>query len=69
VDGTLTEAWAGQNSFKPRTDTPPASGEGDAGSCNIDFHNQKRTNNTHASTMVKFQQRYVKSHTVFYKSW
>ncbi len=49
VDGTLIEAWASMKSFKPKDgDEPPD----DAGGRNreADFHGQKRSNNTHAST-------------------
>jgi transposase len=50
VDGTLIEAWASMKSFKPRDgsgDDPPAGGERNA---EADFHGQKRSNETHAST-------------------
>src|SRR5215510_15075974 len=47
VDGTLLEAWASQKSFRPRDQDPPASGGGNASG---DFHGQRRTNATHAST-------------------
>jgi len=49
VDGTLIEAWASMKSFRPRTggDGPPASGGRNG---EVDFHGQKRTNDTHAST-------------------
>ena len=43
VDGTLIEAWASQKSFQPK-DGPPAAG----GTAN--FHGQRRSNLTHAST-------------------
>jgi transposase len=50
VDGTLIEAWASVKSFRPRdgSDDPPPSG----GWRNreADFHGQKRSNETHAST-------------------
>lgn len=49
VDGTLIEAWASMKSFKPKDgDEPPA----DAGGRNpeTDFHGEKRSNDTHAST-------------------
>src|SRR5271163_3496141 len=50
VDGTLIEAWASMKSFKPKdgSDEPPA----DGGSRNreTDFHGEKRSNDTHAST-------------------
>jgi len=50
VDGTLIEAWASMKSFKPRDgdgDEPPA-GAGRNGEAN--FHGEKRSNETHAST-------------------
>jgi transposase len=43
VDGTLIEAWASQKSFQPK-DGPPA----DGGQAN--FHGERRSNVTHAST-------------------
>jgi hypothetical protein len=50
VDGTLIEAWASMKSFRPRdgSDDPPASGGGR--NAEADFHGQKRSNETHAST-------------------
>lgn len=42
VDGTLIEAWASHKSFKPKD----GSDEGDG----ADFHDQKRSNDTHQST-------------------
>jgi len=48
VDGTLIEAWAGQKSFKKKG-TPPSS-PGGSGNPTVDFHGEKRTNATHAST-------------------
>jgi len=46
VDGTLIEAWAGQKSFRRKDGKgkPP----GPAGE--VDFHGEKRKNQTHAST-------------------
>ena len=46
VDGTLIEAWAGQKSFRRKDGKgkPP----GSAGE--VDFHGEKRKNQTHAST-------------------
>ena len=41
VDGTLLEAWASHKSFRPKD------GSDDGGD---DFHGQKRSNDTHAST-------------------
>src|SRR5918995_2923232 len=50
VDGTLIEAWASMKSFKPKDGSggePPAGGGRNAAA---DFHGQKRSNETHAST-------------------
>ena len=50
VDGTLIEAWASMKSFKPKhgSDEPPADGGGR--NRETDFHGEKRSNGTHAST-------------------
>ena len=50
VDGTLVEAWASMKSVKPKNDSgePPAQGGGR--NADVDFHGQKRSNDTHAST-------------------
>jgi len=50
VDGTLIEAWASMKSFRPRDgsgEPPTASGGRNS---EADFHGQKRSNKTHAST-------------------
>jgi len=49
VDGTLIEAWAGQKSFqqKDASRTPPPD---DPGNPTVDFHGEKRSNQTHEST-------------------
>ena len=52
VDGTLIEAWASLKSFRPKVDSgaePPAGGGRNAG---YDFHGERRSNRTHASTTV-----------------
>lgn len=48
VDGTLVEAWASLKSFqrKDEKNTPPD----DPGNPSVDFHGEKRSNQTHAST-------------------
>jgi transposase len=48
VDGTLVEAWASMKSFRPKDGSgePPAGGR----NSEADFHGQKRSNATHAST-------------------
>jgi transposase len=48
VDGTLVEAWAGLKSFK-RKDTPPPPPD-DPGNPTVNFHGERRSNTTHAST-------------------
>jgi transposase len=49
VDGTLLEACAGLKSFKRKDgDAPPP--PDDPGNPTIDFHGEKRSNDTHAST-------------------
>lgn len=50
VDGTLIQAWASMKSFKSKegADEPPSEG-GDRNK-ETDFHGEKRSNETHAST-------------------
>ena len=53
VDGTLLEAWAGQKSFRRMDDDqqPPAASGGEGGSNpTVNFHGEKRSNDTHFST-------------------
>src|SRR3974390_2463132 len=47
VDGTLIEAWASLKSFRPKDAPPP---EGGGRNPAVDFHGEKRLNQTHAST-------------------
>ena len=57
VDGTLLESWASLKSFRPREGEPPddplsggrASGSADRNP-EVDFHGERRSNQTHAST-------------------
>jgi transposase len=49
VDGTLLEAWAGAKSFRPKDEKNPPPGD-DPGNPTVDFHGQRRTNDTHEST-------------------
>ena len=48
VDGTLLEAWASLKSFQPKEpkDAPPPE---DPGNPTVDFHGEKRSNQTHES--------------------
>jgi transposase len=50
VDGTLVEAWAGQKSFRAKdgSDGPPD--DDDPGNPTVNFHGEKRRNDTHQST-------------------
>ena len=48
VDGTLVEAWASLKSFK-RKDAPSAPPD-DPGNPTVNFHGERRSNTTHAST-------------------
>lgn len=47
VDGTLLEAWASHKSFRPRDEEPPPGGGGNP---TVNFHRERRTNETHRST-------------------
>jgi len=53
VDGTLMEACASLKSFKKREETgeeKPQTGNDDPGNPRVDFHGEKRSNQTHQST-------------------
>jgi len=50
VDGTLIEAAASLKSFKPKDGEPPTATDGDRGNPSVDFHGEKRSNDTHQST-------------------
>lgn len=47
VDGTLIEAWAGQKSFQRKKEPHPPSGS--SSNPTVNWHKQKRSNETHAS--------------------
>jgi transposase len=50
VDGTLIEAWASLKSFRPKgEDRPRDKDQGDPGNRWVDFHGEKRSNETHES--------------------
>jgi transposase len=49
VDGTLIEAWASQKSFQRKDENPPAPPD-DPGNPMVNFHGEKRSNDTHQST-------------------
>lgn len=48
VDGTLIEAWAGHKSFQRKDHTPRPPSD-DPGNPSVDFHGEKRSNDTHES--------------------
>jgi transposase len=50
VDGTLIEAWASMKSVKPKDGSGESSGGGGGRNAEAEFHGQKRSNDTHAST-------------------
>jgi transposase len=49
VDGTLVEAWASHKSFKPKDGSPPPPGD-DPKNPTVNFHGERRCNDTHQST-------------------
>jgi transposase len=60
VDGTLIEAWAGQKSFRRKdgSDKPPTDGTRNP---TVNFHKEKRSNETHQSTTDPDARLYRKS--------
>ena len=60
VDGTLLDAWASHKSFRPRDEEPPPTGGG--GNPTVNFHRQRRTNETHRSTTDPDARLYKKAH-------
>ena len=57
VDGTLIEAWASHKSFRPKDGGEGPSGNGRE----VDFHHEKRSNETHQSTTDPDARLYKKS--------
>ena len=57
VDGTLIEAWASHKSFRPKDGGERTSGNGRE----VDFHREKRSNETHQSTTDPDARLYRKS--------
>jgi transposase len=50
VDGTLIEAWASLKSFKKKDSSKKDPAPDDPGNPSVDFHGEKRCNETHEST-------------------
>src|SRR5258708_1836852 len=57
VDGTLIEAWASQNSFRRKDGKGKPPGPGGE----VDFHKEKRNNQTHESTTDPYARLFKKS--------
>ena len=49
VDGSLIEAWASMKSFQKKEAPPPEKPPDDPGNPTVDFHGEKRSNETHQS--------------------
>jgi transposase len=62
VDGTLLQAWASHKSFKPKDGRPPSSPPAGGRNPEVQWHGQKRSNDTHASTTDPEARLYRKSH-------
>jgi transposase len=50
VDGTLIEAWASQKSFQRKDGSGAPPQDNDPGNPTVNFHGEKRSNETHRST-------------------
>lgn len=50
VDGTLIESWASLKRFKSKENSDKNNDDGDPGNPSVDFHGEKRRNDTHQST-------------------
>lgn len=61
VDGTLIEAWAGQKSFKRKDAGEDSAPPDDPGNPTVDFHGEKRSNQTHESKTDRDARLYRKS--------
>jgi transposase len=61
VDGTLLEAWASHKSFKPKDGPPPSDPPTAGRNAQVQWHGEKRSNDTHASTTDPEARLYRKS--------
>lgn len=61
VDGTLVEAWASLKSFRDKNNSDDKKDDGDKGNPSVDFHGEKRSNETHQSTTDPEAKLYRKS--------
>ena len=61
VDGTLLQAWASHKSFKPKDGSGDDTGGPKGRNAEVQWHGQKRSNDTHASTTDPEARLYRKS--------
>ncbi|MEY2433110.1 MAG: hypothetical protein QOC92_2835 [Acidimicrobiaceae bacterium] len=61
VDGTLLQAWASHKSFRPKDGPPPSDPPAAGRNAEVQWHGQKRLNDTHASTTHPEARLYRKS--------
>lgn len=61
VDGTIVEAWASLKSFQKKDTKKKRKDDGDPGNPSVDFHGEKRKNDTHESTTDPQAKLYRKS--------
>jgi len=61
VDGTLLESWASLKSLKKKDGTEERKDDGAPGNPSVDFHGEKRSNETHQSTTDPEAKIYKKS--------
>jgi transposase len=61
VDGTIVEAWASLKSFQKKDKKKKRKDDGDPGNPSVDFHGEKRKNDTHESTTDPEAKLYKKS--------
>lgn len=61
VDGTLVEAWASLKSFQKKDNKKDRKDDSDSGNPSVDFHGEKRSNDTHESTTDPEAKLYRKS--------
>ncbi len=61
VDGTIVEAWASLKSFQKKDGKTKRKDDGDPGNPSVDFHGEKRKNDTHESTTDPEAKLYRKS--------
>ncbi len=61
VDGTLLQSWASLKSLKRKDGVDNTTDDGDKGNPSVDFHGEKRSNETHESSTDPEAKLYTKS--------